>query len=62
MDGNKFAQGAMTGLFMMAYIAIFYRIAKFSGPTWGTVIFLGSLMASPFVAWKLWEFWGEVFE
>lgn len=62
MDGNKFAQGAMTVLFMLAYLTIFYRIAKFSGPTWGTVIFIGALTASPVVAWKLWEFWGEVFE
>jgi len=62
MDGLKFVQGLMAALFIIAFLAIAYRIATFSGPTWGTIIFILAVISSPFLAWKLWQLWGELLE
>ncbi len=62
MNGFRVAQGALTVLFLVAFIAIAYRIAKYSGPTLGTIIFILALTVSPFLGWKLWQLWGEFLE
>jgi hypothetical protein len=62
MESVRIVQGIMTALFLTAFIAIAYRIAKFSSPTVGTIIFILALTITPFLTWKLWQLWGDLLE